>query len=106
VGGGNDYRSNDEVQARFFQPDGTLAPDAVKALTKDISVLLVPSARRALQLDRATLGLVKAQRFERGRDVVLGAPPKVRARLEQDGATGIDEPVLPGWVVPAKTASR
>jgi len=106
VGGGNDYRSNDEVQARFFRPDGTLAPDAVRALTKDISVLLVPSPRRALQLDRATLGLVKAQRFELGRDVMVGPPPRVLARLEQDGATGIEEPVLPGWMIPAKTASR
>jgi hypothetical protein len=69
-------------------------------------VLLVPSPHRALLLDRATLALVKAQRFERGRDVVVGAPPKVRARLEQDGATGIDDPVLPGWVSPAKTAAR
>ncbi|PTL80685.1 hypothetical protein [Vitiosangium sp. GDMCC 1.1324] len=106
VGGGDDYRSNDEVQARFFRRDGTLEPDAVKALTKDISTLLVPSPRRALLLDRAYLGLVKAQRFERGRDVMVGAPPKVRARLEQDGATGISEAVHPGWVGPAKTASR
>ncbi|WNG32420.1 hypothetical protein F0U61_01455 [Archangium violaceum] len=106
VGGGDDYRSNDEVQARFFRSDGTLKPDAVKALTKDISVLLVPSPRRALLLNRATLALVKAQRFERGRDVLVGAPPKVKARLEQDGATGIDEAVLPGWVGPTKSASR
>ncbi|WP_235217190.1 hypothetical protein [Archangium violaceum] len=106
VGAGDDYGSNDEVQERFFRKDGTLRPDAVKALTKDISVLLVPSPRRALLLDRATLALVKAQRFEQGRDVTVGAPPKVRARLEQDGATGITEAVLPGWMGPAKTASR
>ncbi len=97
VGAGDDYGSNDEVQARFFRPDGSLRPDAVKALTKDISVLLVPSPGRALQLDRATLALVKAQRFEHGRDVTVGAPPKVKARLEQDGATGITELVPPGW---------
>jgi hypothetical protein len=97
VGAGDDYGSNDEVQARFFRPDGSLRPDAVKALTKDISVLLVPSPSRALLLDRATLALVKAQRFEYGRDVTVGAPPKVKARLEQDGATGITELVPPGW---------
>lgn len=97
VGAGDDYGSNDEVQARFFRPDGSLQPDAVKALSKDISVLLVPSPRRALLLDRATLALVKAQRFERGRDVTVGATPKVKARLEQDGATGISELVPPGW---------
>lgn len=105
VGGGNDYRSNDEVQARFFRADGTLQPDAVKALTKDISVLLVPSPGRALQLDRAYLGLVKAQRFERGRDVVVGVA-KVKTRLEQDGTTGIEQAILPGWMGPAKTAAR
>ncbi|WP_375771280.1 hypothetical protein NR798_10390 [Archangium gephyra] len=106
VGAGDDYGTNDEVQARFFRRDGTLQPGAVKALAKDISVLLVPSPRRALLLNRATLALVKAQRFERGRDVTAGAPPKVRARLEQDGATGISQAVLPGWVDPAKSASR
>ncbi|HEX5747587.1 MAG TPA: hypothetical protein VFZ09_15175 [Archangium sp.] len=106
VGAGDDYGTNDEVQERFFRKDGTLRPDAVKALTKDISVLLVPSPSRALLLDRATLALVKAQRFERGRDVTVGAPPKVRARLEQDGATGITEAVRPGWMRPEKTASR
>jgi hypothetical protein len=106
VGAGDDYGTNDEVQERFFRKDGALRPDAVKALTKDISVLLVPSPSRALLLDRATLALVKAQRFERGRDVTVGAPPKVRARLEQDGATGITEAVLPGWMVPEKTTSR
>jgi hypothetical protein len=106
VGGGDDYGSNDEVQARFFRKDGTLRPDAVKALTRDISTLLVPSPERALRLDRAYLGLVKAQRFERGRDVVVGTMPHVRQRLEQDGETGIAEAVLPGWVRPERTASR
>ena len=106
VGGGNDYGSNDEVQARFFRRDGTLEPDAVKALTRDISTLLVPSPGRALRLNGAYLGLVKAQHFELGRDVSVGPPPRVNTRLEQDGETGIPEPVAPGWKAPAKTASR
>ncbi|ADO71880.1 hypothetical protein [Stigmatella aurantiaca] len=106
VGGGDDFGSNDEIQAHFFRPDGTLQPSAVKALSQDISVLLVPSPRRALLLDRAYLALVKAQQFERGRDVVVGAPPKVKTRLEQDGETGILEPVSPGWMGPARSAAR
>ncbi|MDC0706944.1 hypothetical protein POL68_00510 [Stigmatella sp. ncwal1] len=106
VGGGDDFGSNDEVQARFFRPDGTLQPAAVKALSQDISVLLVPSPRRALLLDRAYLALVKAQQFERGREVVVGAAPKVKARLEQDGETGIEEPISPGWMGPARSAAR
>ena len=78
----------------------------MKALTRDISTLLVPSPGRALRLDRAYLGLVKAQRFERGRDVVVGAAPQVKARLDQDGETGIGEAVAPAWARPEKTASR
>ncbi|MCI0571107.1 MAG: hypothetical protein L0Y66_10165 [Myxococcaceae bacterium] len=106
MGGGDDYRSNDEVQARFFREDGTLKKEAIEALSKDISVLLLPSPRRALMLDRAYLGLVKAQQFERGRDVVVRAPPKIREQLAQDEATGIEELVLPGWWRAEKTASR
>ncbi|MET0403304.1 MAG: hypothetical protein ABW123_12910, partial [Cystobacter sp.] len=105
VGGGDDFGSNDEVQARFFRKDGSLVPSAVKALTRDISTLLLPSPERALRLDRAYLGLVRAQRFERGRDVVGGAA-HVKTRLAQDGETGVAEAVEPGWLLPARTASR
>ncbi|MBX3224466.1 MAG: hypothetical protein KF795_28385 [Labilithrix sp.] len=106
VGGGDDFRTNDEVAARFFRSDGTLDPNARRALSKDIATLLVPSPERAIALDRAYLALVRAQRFEAGRDVVVGGPPKVQERLEQDGATGIEEPVTPGWLRPKKTALR
>ena len=106
MGAGPVRRGRHEVQARFFRVDGALRPDAVKALTRDISTLLVPSSARALRLDRAYLGLVKAQRFERGRDVVVGTAPHVRKRLEQDAETGIAEAVSPAWVRPERTASR
>ncbi|WP_224364023.1 hypothetical protein [Hyalangium versicolor] len=106
VGGGDDFRSNDEVQARFFRQDGTLKPEATKALARDISTLLVPSPHRALMLDRASLALVRAQQFEKGRDVLVGTPPRVNSRLEQDGSTGITDPVSPGWELPSKTATR
>jgi len=105
VGGGDDYRSNEEVKARFFRNDGSLDPAATARLARDISTLLVPSPERAIALDRAYLAMVKDQHFERGRDVVLGTP-KIESRVEQDGPTGIEEPVTPGWKKPAKSASR
>ena len=43
----------------------------VRALAQDISVLIVPSPERALALDRGYLALVRAQSFEKGRDVIL-----------------------------------
>jgi hypothetical protein len=99
VGGGDDYRSNDEVRARFFRPDGTLRPDRARALGHDIGTLLVPSPARALALDRAYLELVRAQSFTRGRDVLVGAAPKVHQRRAQGEATGITQAIKPGWAI-------
>jgi len=97
VGGGDDFRSNDEVRAKFFRPDGSLLPERVSALSRDISLLVRPSAERALALDRAYLGVVRAQHFELGRDVVVGGPPQIQLTVEQNAATGIETPVLPAW---------
>lgn len=105
VGGGDDFRSNSEVEEKFFAKDGKLKPAMVSALAKDISLLLMPSPQRALALDRGYLALVKAQSFEKGRDVLLGAA-RVHERLEQEAATGIDEPVAPPWQASLAVPSR
>jgi hypothetical protein len=97
VGGGDDYRSNDEVQARFFDAAGKLRPERLRALRGDIATLLVPSAARALKLDRAYLALVRAQAFSRGRDVTVGQPAQVHQRRAQGQPTGIAVAVAPGW---------
>jgi hypothetical protein len=97
VGGGDDYRSNDEVQARFFDGHGQLRPERLHALAGDISTLVVPSAARALRLDRAYLALVRAQSFARGRDVLVGNPPRLHERRAQGQATGIAVAVAPAW---------
>jgi hypothetical protein len=96
VGGGDDFRTNTEVEQTFFGAGGKLKPEMARALAKDISVLIIPSKERALALDRAYLALVRAQSFDKGRDVVLGAP-HVRERVLQDEPTGIVEPVIPPW---------
>jgi hypothetical protein len=67
-----------------------------RALANDISVLVVPSAQRALAPDRAYLGLVTAQSFAKGRDSVLGQP-RIQDHVEQDAATGVVTPVTPSW---------
>jgi hypothetical protein len=83
-----------------------LRPEFLRALTRDVSVLLVPSPARALALDRAYLGLVQAQSFVRGREVLVGGRPHLLPRLEQDGATGIERAVLPSWKAAEPTAAR
>ncbi|CAN5923326.1 hypothetical protein BH11MYX3_BH11MYX3_28890 [soil metagenome] len=95
VGAGDDFASNDEVTAAFFAPDGSLRPRA-RAFANDISRLIVPSASRALALDRAYLALVRAQSFARGRDVFVGRP-QIEERLEQGASTGVTEPQSPPW---------
>jgi hypothetical protein len=55
-------------------------------------------------LERADLGLVQAQSFEKGREVLVGAPPHLETRLEQEGETGIRAAVSPAWKVADRTA--
>jgi hypothetical protein len=88
VGGGDDFRSNEEVRARFFD-GGLLRNDAVERLHRDVSLLLVPSPQRALALDRAYVSLVLAQSFELGRDVVLGPGGHIHRASPLGRPTGI-----------------
>jgi hypothetical protein len=97
VGGADDFRSNDEVFTKFFGPDGKPDARATARLARDVSLLLMPSPSRALALDRAYLALARAQRFEGGRDVTVGATPQIEPELVQAGPTGIDAVVPPGW---------
>jgi len=97
LGGADDFRSNDEAYAKFFRKDGTLDARATAELGRDVSTLLRPSASRALALDRAYLGLVRAQHFEAGREVTVGTTPQIERELTQDAPTGIDVAVLPPW---------
>jgi hypothetical protein len=97
VGGADDFRSNAEARRKFFDDDGKLNPGSARKLQRDVSSLLMPSPARALALNRAYLGLVREQRFEAGRDVSVGRPPQVHARVSQDAPTGVSLPLLPAW---------
>jgi hypothetical protein len=74
-GAADDFRENKEAQARFFDGAGRLRQGAVAALHKDVATLLVPSAARALDLDRGYRAIVAEQGFSRDRD----APGTTRA---------------------------
>jgi hypothetical protein len=89
VGDGDDLRDNPEIEARFFDAEGHLRPDAEARLHADVSTLLLPSAARALDLDRAYLAIVAAQSFDRGRDAALAPSRRVYARAPLGELTGI-----------------
>lgn len=91
VGGGDEFRANDEILQRFF-PGGKLDRRAVSRAApggdRELSWLVNPSRERALQLDKAYLALVREQSFELGRDTLLAPPRNVHRRIE-NGDTGL-----------------
>jgi hypothetical protein len=55
--------------------------------------LLLPSAARALDLDRAYMAIVREQSFVRGRDVVLAPSSHVHSRAPIGQKSSIDRPL-------------
>ena len=66
----------------------TLRPELAR-LRDDVSRLLLPRARRALDLDRAYRAIVVSQSFARGREVVLTPNSQVYARVPLGEPTGV-----------------
>ena len=91
VGGGDEFRANQEVRDRFFDAGGALKPQMLERLREDISVLLMPSPSRALALDKAYRVLVQQQSFARGRTPVPGSNAQVVEQVEEGQRTGIRE---------------
>jgi len=88
VGGGNEFRENPEILQRFFNDDGTLNDDALTQ-AKDVYDLITPSVRRALDLNKAYMTIVKDQDFIHGRDANLGVSKNVYESVDNK------TPVLP-----------
>ena len=93
-GGADDLRENTEAEARFFDVAGAPRADAFAQLHQDIGALLLPSAARALDLDRAYAAIVRAQSFTDGRDAVLATSHHVQERVKLGEKTGVEKPLL------------
>ncbi|CAA6826789.1 MAG: Unknown protein [uncultured Thiotrichaceae bacterium] len=87
VGGGDEFRENAEMKAKYFNADGTLNTEAIRAA--DVYELISPSPRRALDLNKAYMTIVKDQDFIHGRDANLKPANNVYRRINED------VPVLP-----------
>ncbi|MEM8711117.1 MAG: hypothetical protein AAGG01_09200, partial [Planctomycetota bacterium] len=76
VRGGDEFRANVEILDRFFDDAGDVrAAEVMRAAPggeEDLRFLVMPSRRRALDLAKAYRVLVDRQRWDLGRDVVLG----------------------------------
>lgn len=89
VGGGSEYRHNDEMSARWFKADGTVDHEKVAA-AKDVYELITPSRDRALRLNKAYKTIVADQSFLYGRDAMVTPPQNVYERVDNETA-----PTLP-----------
>ena len=91
VTGGDEFRANEEVLHRFF-PSGMLDEPTVRRAAaggdQDITFLVAPSRRRALQLNKAYIALVREQTFAQGRDTLLAPPRNVHDKID-NGSTDL-----------------
>lgn len=88
VGGGSEFRNNDEMLARWFASDGTL--DRAKVAVADVYELIAPSRERALALNKAYRTIVADQDYVFGRDAVIVPPSNVYDEVDPETA-----PTLP-----------
>jgi len=88
VGGGGEFRSNPEMQARWFHPDGSVDADALTGA--DVYTLVTPSRERALALNKAYRTIVADQDFIFGRDATIVPPENVYEQIDNESA-----PTLP-----------
>jgi hypothetical protein len=89
AGGGGEFRSNPEMEARWFRAPGVVDPQKV-AEARDVYTLVTPSRDRALAMNKAYRTIVEDQDFVFGRDATVTPPPNVYEVV--DNATA---PTLP-----------
>ncbi|RYH10080.1 hypothetical protein [Tropicimonas sp. IMCC6043] len=89
VGGGDEFRANAEMIARWFNPDGTVAADRLAG--KTVYELLTPSVERALMLNKAYRVIVAEQSFLFGRDATVTPLTTVHAAIDEATAPTLPE---------------
>ncbi len=96
VGGGNEFRSNDEMKARWFKKDGTVDTEKVSQ-ARDVYDLIVPSPERALALDKAYRTIVEDQDFIFGRDASITPPENVYQSVDNKETPTLPEKFNYDW---------
>ncbi|MDD3762803.1 MAG: hypothetical protein PHP86_05900 [Nevskiales bacterium] len=90
---GDEYRANGEVRDRYFDAANQPKADAFAALQNDLEPLMLPSAGRALALNKAYWLVVREQSFAKGRDAMLAPARNVLREVTADQSTGIETPL-------------
>jgi hypothetical protein len=96
VGGGSEFRSNPEMQARWYDADGNLNTGAL-ARARDVYDLITPSPARAVQLNKAYKVIVEDQSYLYGRDPTVAPPVNVYRSINAENAPTLPEPLRYKW---------
>jgi hypothetical protein len=95
AGGGDEFRSNLEMVARWFNEDGTVDAEAVRG--QDVYTLITPSRERALALNKAYRTIVAEQDYIFGRDATVSAPINVYRRVDPETAPTLSAELFHTW---------
>ena len=96
VGGGDEFRSNEEMLKRWFKADGEVDVEKVTA-ARDVYELITPSRERALQLNKAYRVLVEDQDFMFGRDATWKPPHNVYHEIDNETAPTLQAEHIYDW---------
>ncbi len=86
---GNEFANNSEVNKLFFNTDGSIKQNMLDKLHQDISLLLLPTAKRALTLDKGYKVIVEKQSFIYGREGNVLPMKNVLEKVKPAATTGI-----------------
>ncbi len=96
IGGGDEFRSNQEMFARWFNADGSVNKKKVSQ-AKDVYALITPSIERALQLNKAYRLIVADQDYLFGRDATVSPPDNVYDRIDNEKSPTLAEQFIFEW---------
>jgi len=91
---GNEFKTNDEVQNKFFESNGRVKEKMLDLLHKDISLLLEPSRSRILALNKAYKVLVEEQSYIYGKEVSIEMIDTVHKKIKEGQFTGIKRSIV------------
>ena len=92
-GAGDEFRTNTELQAKFFDENLSVKVEELAKMHNDISYLLNPSQERAKELNKAYKVIVEEQSYIYGRDAHVTPLTNVHEELELETSTEIMEPI-------------
>ncbi len=96
AGGGGEFRSNPEMEVRWFKAPGVV--DVAKvAAAKDVYELITPSRERALEMNKAYRVIVQDQDFIFGRDPTTTPPKNVYDIVDNQTAPTLPEHLAYEW---------